>query len=87
MVGKVGKDVFLRRTLAHGTTYGTGVFCLTKEGEQQIGWLPENNQAVLDVVRQTHCLPGFRAKIDTATPETMADKCTKITIYLICELQ
>ena len=37
MVGKVGKDVFLRRTLAYGTTYGMGVFCLTEEGEQQ--WL------------------------------------------------
>ena len=37
VVGKVGKDVFLRRTLAYSTTYGTGVFSLTEEGEQQIG--------------------------------------------------
>ena len=37
VVGKVGKDVFLRRTLAYSTTYGTGVFCLVEEGEQQIG--------------------------------------------------
>ena len=65
VVGKVVKDVFLRRTLAYGTTYGIGVFCLTEEGEQQIGWVPENNQTVLDVVRQTYCLPGFRGKIDT----------------------
>ena len=36
VVGKVGKDVFLRRTLAYSTTYGTGVFCLMEEGEQQI---------------------------------------------------
>ena len=79
MVGKVGKDVFWRRTLAYGTTYGIGVFCLTEEGEQQIGWVPENNQTVLDVVRQIYCLPGFRAKIDTATSKTMADKFTKIT--------
>lgn len=87
VVGKVGKDVFLRRTLAYGTTYGIGVFCLTEEGEQQIRWVPENNQTVLDVVRQTYCLPSFRAKIDTATSKTMADKFTNITIYLICELQ
>ena len=87
MVGKVGKDVFLRRTLAYGTTYSIGVFCLTEEGEQQIGWLPKNNQTVLDVVRQTYCLPSFRAKIDTATSETMADNFTKITVHLICELQ
>ena len=87
VVGKVGKDAFLRRTLAYSTTYGTGVFCLTEEGEQQIGWVPENNQTVSDVVRQTYCLPSFRAKIDTATSKTMADKFTKITIYLICELQ
>ena len=50
-------------------------------------YLHENNQTVLDVVRQTHCLPGFRAKIDITTSKTMADKFTKITIYLICELQ
>ena len=86
-VGKVGKDVFLRRTLAYGTTYGIGVFCLTEEGEQQIGWVPENNPTVLDAVLQTYCLPSFRAKIDTATSKTIADKFTKITIYLICELQ
>ena len=59
VVGKVGKDVFLRRTLACGTTYGIAVFCLTEEGKQQIGWVPENNQTILDVVRQTYCLPGF----------------------------
>ena len=84
MVGKVGKDVFLRRTLAYGTTYGIGVFCLTEEGEQQIGWVPENNQTVLDdsYVRQTYCLPGFRAKVDTATSKIRADKFTKISIYL-----
>ena len=87
MVGKVGKDVFLRRTLAYGTTYSIGVFCLTEEGEQQIGWVPENNQTVLDVVRQTYCLPSFRAKTDTAASKTIADKFTKITIYLLCELQ
>ena len=87
VVGKVGKDVFLRRTLAYGTTYGIGVFCLTEEGEQQIGWVPGNNQTVLDVVRRIYSLPGFRAKIDTAASKTMADKFTKITIYLICELQ
>ena len=87
MIGKVGKDVFLRSTLAYGTTYSIGVFCLTEEGEQQIGWVPENNQTVLDVVRQTYCLPGFRAKIDTATSKTMADKFTNIIIYLKYELQ
>ena len=74
MVGKVGKDMFLRRTLAYGTKYGIGVFCLTGEEVQQIGWVPENNQTVLDVVRQTYCLPGCRAKIDTAASKTMADK-------------
>ena len=87
MVGKVDKDVFLRRTLAYGITYGIGVFCLTEKGEQQIGWVPENNPTVLDAVLQTYCLPSFRAKIDTATSKTIADKFTKITIYLICELQ
>lgn len=41
---KVGKDVLLLRwTLAYGTTYVIGVFCLTEEGEQQMAWAPENN--------------------------------------------
>ena len=37
VLGQIGKEVFLRRTLAYGTYFGTGVFSLTDEGEQQIG--------------------------------------------------
>ena len=39
---KVGKDVLLLRwTLAYGTKYTIGVFCLTEEGGQQMVWAPE----------------------------------------------
>lgn len=33
VVGKVGKDVFLRRIFVYGIIYGIGVFCLMEEGE------------------------------------------------------
>ena len=41
---KVGKDVLLLTwTLAYGTTYTIGVFCLTEKGGQQMVWATENN--------------------------------------------
>ena len=40
VVGEIGKEVFLRRTLACGTHYGIGMFCLTEAGEQQIDRSP-----------------------------------------------
>ena len=44
VVEKVGKDeLLLRWTLAYGTTYTIGVFCLTEKGGQQMVWAPENN--------------------------------------------
>ena len=48
VVGETGKEVILRRTLAYGTKYGIGVFCLTDAGEQQIGWVPDKDRTVLD---------------------------------------
>ena len=36
VVGAVWKEVFLPRNLAHGTHYGSGMFCLTEAGEQQM---------------------------------------------------
>ena len=36
VVGEVWKEVFFRRNLACGTHYGSGMFCLTEAGEQQI---------------------------------------------------
>ena len=34
--GEVWKEVFLQRNLACGTHHGSGMFCLTEAGEQQI---------------------------------------------------
>ena len=85
VVGKIGKEVLLRRTLAYGTRYGIGVFCLTESREQQIGWVPEKDQTILDAVGKACHLPNFHAKIDSASAKNMADKFTKITISIICE--
>ena len=44
MLEKVGKDVLLLTwTLAYGTTYTIGAFCLTEKGGQQMVWATENN--------------------------------------------
>jgi len=41
--------VLLRKTLACGTHYVVGMFCLTEAGEQQIDyWVPEKDWATLE---------------------------------------
>lgn len=40
-----------------------GCFFLTEAGEQQIGWVPEKDQAVMDAVGKACDLPSFHAKI------------------------
>ena len=85
VLGQIGKEVFLRRTLAYGTYFGTGVFGLTDEGEQQIGWVPEKDQAILDVVGKACELPNFYATIYNTSAKSIADKFTKITISIIFE--
>ena len=79
------KEVFLRRTLAYGTYFGTRVFCLTDEGKQQIGWVPEKDQAILDAVGKACELPNFHATIYNTSAKSITDKFTKITISIICE--
>lgn len=85
VVGKTGKEVFLRRTLARGSQNGIGVFCLTEAGEQQIGWVPEKDQAIMDAIGKACDLPNFHAKIDSTSTKNMGDNFTKITIFIICE--
>ena len=63
MVGKTRKDIFLRRTLSRGSQNGIGVFSLTEAGEQQIGWVPEKDQATMGAVGKACHLPNFHAKI------------------------
>jgi len=38
------------------------VICLIEAGEQQIGWVTEKDQAILDAVRKVRNLPNFHAK-------------------------
>ena len=65
MVGKTGKEVFLRRTLTRGSQNGIGVFSRTEAGEQQIAWVPEKDQATMGAVGKACHLPNFPAKIDS----------------------
>ena len=78
--------MILRTTLAYGTKYSIGVFCLTDAGEQQIGWVPDKDRTVLDPAGEACPLPNFRAKIDSATAKTMGDKFTTIIISIMCEI-
>ena len=50
VVNDQGKDVSLRKTLTYGTRYGVGVFCLTGKREEQIGWVPEKKQSLIDAI-------------------------------------
>ena len=78
--------VLLRETLAYGTKYGMGVFCLFNTGEEQIGWVPEKDQKLLEDVRKAYQLPKFRVRIDRATCHTVGDAFTEVVISLICDV-
>lgn len=80
MLGEIGKQVSVRRTLAYGSKYGVGVFCFLKTGEQQIGWVPEKDQIILDHVVKACLLPNFQAKVDRATCKTLGDEFSKILV-------
>ena len=81
MVGETGKEVVLRRTLAFGSQYGIGVFCLTEAGEQQIGWVTEKDPCNFGCCWKGMRLPKPSCQIDSATAKNMGDKFTKITIF------
>ena len=85
MVNDQGKEVSLRKTLAYGTRYGIGVFCLTVEREEQIGWVPEKEQSLFDAIGMAYNLPNFRAKTHSASCKNHGDNFTKIPIAVICE--
>ena len=61
------------------------MFCLTDAGEQQIGWVPDKDRAVLDAVG---IMPFAKlpSQIDSATAKTMGDKFTTIIISIMCEI-
>ena len=83
VVGKIGKEVFLRRTLSRGSQNGIGVFSLTEAGEQLIGWVPEKDQATMDAVGKACDLPNFHAKIDSTDTNNIGDNFTEVTIFII----
>ena len=63
-----------------------GVFCLFNTGEEQIGWVPEKDQKLLEDVRKAYQLPKFRVRIDRVTCHTVGDAFTKVVISLICDV-
>ena len=86
VLGKDGKEVLLRNTLAYGTHHGIGFFCLTEAGESQIGWVPEKEEANLNAIENALHLANFRAKINRASATKLGDIFTKITISMLCEI-
>ena len=80
-------QVTLRETLTYGTKYGVGVFCLLKTGDEQIGWVPEKDQRLLEDVRKACLSPTFQVKIDRATCVTVGEAFNKIVIIsIICDI-
>ena len=51
------------RTLAYGTKYGIGVFCLLETGEQQIGWVPDDDKNTLNFVERRVCYSVFKYEL------------------------
>ena len=80
VLGKNGKEVLLRKTLAYDTHHGIGFFCLTEAGESPIGWVPEKDEANLNAIENALHLPNFRAKINRASAKKLGEKFTKIAI-------
>ena len=62
-----------------------GIWYLFGTGVQQIGWVPEKDQAILDAVGKACELPNFHATIYNTNAKSITDKFTKITISIICE--
>ena len=85
VVGKTGKEVFLRRSLSRGSQNGIGVFSLTEAWEQQIVWVPENYQATMDAVGKACDLLNFHSKIDSTNTKNIRHNFTKVTIFIIGE--
>ena len=54
-----GIEVFLRRTLTRGSQNGIGMFSQKEAGEQQIGWVPEKDQATIGAVGKACHLPNY----------------------------
>ena len=67
VVGKIGKEVLLRRTLAYGTRYGIGVFCLT-ESDKLVGSLKRTKQFWTPLERHAIC-QTFMPKLTVQVPK------------------
>lgn len=86
IIGQVSlnKEVLIRKTLAYGTRYGLGVFCLLGEGDVQIGWVPEKDQVLYKKIEALAELPNFHAKIYNANKKTITERFCKIKITVLC---
>lgn len=80
----LNKEVFIRKTLAYGTRYGLGVFCLFSEGDVQIGWVPEKDQVLYKKIEALSTLPNCQAKIYNASKKRITEKFCKINISVNC---
>ena len=59
------------------------MFSLTEAGEQQIGWVPEKDQATMGAVGNACHLPNFHAKIDSTITKYIGHNFTKVTTFII----
>ena len=59
------------------------MFSLTEAGEQQIGWVPEKDQATMGAVGKACLLPKFNAKIDSTITKYIGHNFTKVTTFII----
>ena len=78
---------FLRRTLSRGSQNGIGVFSLAEAGQQQIGWVPEKDQATMGAVGKACHLPNFHTKINSTITKYIGHNFTKVTTFIIIRIK
>ena len=91
MVGKTGKEDFIRRKRksSHEGPYHVvrkmvfRVFSVTEAGEQQIGWVPEKDQATVGAVGKACQMPNVHAKIDSTITKYIGHNFTTVTTFII----
>ena len=80
------RQFLIQKTIVCGSKYGLGVFTLFRNGEKQIGWIPEKDQEMFKRVEEMMDNPTFHVSLQTASAKRLTDTFEKIDICILCSL-
>ena len=83
----MASHLFIRKTFVCGSKYGLGIFGLFPNGEKQIGWIPEKDKRVFNIVERMAQHENFNVKLYKATAKRMTETFEKIEITIVCLLR